>query len=355
MTVSSSLEDLLGATVLTVSGRDCLGRDLLAAGILSGRWLTLEGDLLRGLALCREAPADPAAVDDALRKFRLERRLMSADDFKAWMAPRGLRLAQVREALARGIRRAQEQESPVERASASFDQSDVDREVVREALAAEAVCTTALQEIGYWLADRLLVPDSGDAPGSQESAAIPELVVREHHSLAGGAVDEPDAVRAARFTEFARLDAAYAAHAATLTTPPAVAARARERELDWVEFELDELRLPSPGGAAEVARAIADDGAAAADVAARAGVTDVRRRVRLEEMPVDVRPRLLAALPGAVVGPVTDEGDHVVWAVVERRHPDPADPDVAARCRADLAADAARRRRAGTITWHGRE
>ena len=47
----NGIDDLLAAGILVVDGRELTGRDLLAAGVVSGRWQQLERDLSEGLGL----------------------------------------------------------------------------------------------------------------------------------------------------------------------------------------------------------------------------------------------------------------------------------------------------------------
>ena len=52
----SGIDDLLAAGILVVDGRELTGRDLLAAGVVSGRWQQLERELSDGLGLVAAQP-----------------------------------------------------------------------------------------------------------------------------------------------------------------------------------------------------------------------------------------------------------------------------------------------------------
>ena len=62
-----SVDDLLAAPILVVDGRELTGRDLLAAGVVSGRWQRLEQGLFEGIGLVAAGVPADAAVNDALR------------------------------------------------------------------------------------------------------------------------------------------------------------------------------------------------------------------------------------------------------------------------------------------------
>ncbi|MGO9886236.1 MAG: hypothetical protein ACLPV4_24860, partial [Solirubrobacteraceae bacterium] len=136
---------LLGSAFLEVDQRGLTGRDLLAAGVLSGRWQELESRLSEGLGLvAAECPAD-AEIKAEVQAFRLGHSLLSAEDTRAWMHARGLTMSDVSGVAARTIaRRRGGAGHPVTAAQ------------VRSELAAEAICTGTLTELGWWLADRIL-------------------------------------------------------------------------------------------------------------------------------------------------------------------------------------------------------
>ena len=160
--MSAAIDDLLSAVLLAVDGHELTGRDLLATGVVSDRWQRLESELAEGIGLIAAEPPPDADVAEDVRVFRLERGLLSAEDVRAWLQPRGLTMAGVKAAAARAVaRRRGGTPEPVTAAQ------------VAEALPAEAICTGALREIGAWLADRML---SAATIGRRARA----LAAREH-------------------------------------------------------------------------------------------------------------------------------------------------------------------------------
>src|SRR5579862_644041 len=102
----SLLGTLLSAHILDVDGRPLSGRDLLAAGIVSGHWQRLERELEAGLGLHAADPVSKADTAEQLRVFRFGRGLLSAEDMRAWMEPRGLSIGDVTGVAARAVARA---------------------------------------------------------------------------------------------------------------------------------------------------------------------------------------------------------------------------------------------------------
>lgn len=341
----SSVEDLLAAGILDVEGRQLTGRDLLAAGIVSGSWQQLEAELAEGLGLvAAERPAD-AEVNDELKAFRLQGGLLSGEDMRAWLRARGLTLGAVKAYAARAVaRRGGGVAAPV-----------TGGEVTAE-VAAEAICSGTLRDVGWWLADRMLSAKLTDAnvdPVPLDERRIQQLVFEEARSVAGAAACEPGLLRAERLAWIAALDDAHSRWQQSVTSSGAVDRVLHERELDWCGFELDELRLNSPGAAAEAARQLAE-GTDPRKVATTAGIPVITDHFLLVDAPPALARQLAGAVAGDVAGPWTDGDEHVVVRVRSRTAPHGGDEQLLVRARDELLAEAASRLRAGKVHWHER-
>jgi hypothetical protein len=340
-----ALEALLSAAVLAVDGRELSGRDLVAAGVVSGRWPRLEHELREGLGRVAAAPPPADAVAEVVRAFRLDRGLLSAADLRAWMDERGLTLAAVKAAAARTLVRDRGDAPEV-----------LSAERVAAALPAEAIYSGALREMGFWLADRILSAASADAtvePIALERTVVQRLVFAETRTVAGGASPEAGVERARRLGWIAALDEAHRAWVAGAVSARDVERRLREKELEWCRFELDEMRLATPGAAAEAARQLAE-GVPAAEVAALAGVPLAAESVVLADTGPERARGLLGAVAGDVAGPWSDGSVHVVARVRARRVPDAGDEQMAERAREELLTDVLTRLRAGRVRWYER-
>ncbi|HEX4034783.1 MAG TPA: hypothetical protein VHX66_10095 [Solirubrobacteraceae bacterium] len=337
---------LLDTTLLSVDGAPFTGRELLSAGIVAGRWQRLERDLAEGLGLIAADPVPKADASEQLRAFRLERALFSAEDVRAWMAPRGLSIGATTAVAARQVARRRGG-SPLA----------VETSEAAAALPAEAICSGALTEIGWWLADRVLsakATDSDVAPVPLESRHIQRLVWDEVRSVAGRALAEPGTVRGERIGRVVALDAAHREWEASLAGEAELSKRLREHELDWCRYEVEELRLGGGGAAAEVARQLAE-GAEAGELARTAGVPLSAFEVILADAPASLVRALTGAVAGEVAGPWAEgDGDHRVLRVRARQAPNPDDAELIARARAELIAEGAARLRSGRVRWHDR-
>jgi hypothetical protein len=177
------------------------------------------------------------------------------------------------------------------------------------------------------------------------------LALAEARTVAGARSRESGLDRAQRLGWIAALDDAHRRWEASVTGTREIARRLRERELDWCRFALDELRLTSPGAAAEAGRQLAEGGDPQ-QVAAAAGVPITDHRVVLADAAPPLARVLVGAVVGDIAGPWSDVGEHVVARVRERRPPDDEDQPLLARARAELLSEAAERLRAGKVRWH---
>lgn len=340
------IDELLAAPILIVDGRELIGRHLLAAGVVSGRWPQLEQELAEGLALVAARPPADADVNAAVRDFRLERSLLSAEDLRAWMGERALTLAGVKGVWARSLARA-----------AGGTAEPVATARVAAALPAELVCTGTLRELGFWLADRLLSAatslEADVEPLPLERAVVQRLVFGEASTVAGGLSPESGLERAQRLAKIAALDEVHRAWEADGLGVPEVTRRLHEKELEWCRYELDELALASPGAVAEAARQLAE-GSPAALVAEAAGVPLGARSTALADAPPELKRVLTGTVAGDVVGPWNEADAHLVARVRERRPPEITDAPSAARARADLLTEKLTRLRAGRVRWYER-
>jgi hypothetical protein len=312
----------------------------------------MERDLAAGMLALDHSQPSADAVQAAVRDFRYERRLVSAEEYAGWLASRDLRAADVRAVISRRLAR--------ERGAATMVDGDrhdatggagapTQSELVAE-LAGEVICSGTLARSGRWLIDRLLC--HADAPGQDvPREAVDQLLTDEDALLAANLASQLEADRRRRAELFVAADIAYQAHVRDLCSDRAIDSCLRRRALDWLRFELDELSCASPGAAAEAAELLRE-GAATARVGELAGVPVVGRDLYLEDAPAAIQGSLGAATVGKVVGPVEIDGLHRVWQVKTRRAPSASDPDNRARAAAEIVAAQMARRRAGKVRWH---
>jgi hypothetical protein len=336
---------LLNATILSAGGRDWTGRDLLTAGALSGRWRTLETDLVLGLAGLEHWTPARDEVKAALREFRYARRLISADEFSDWLRQRGLAQRDLAEAIRRRLAREHDGETR------AWDRPG-HRQAALAALPAEAVYTGALLDCAQWLVDRVICLGDGPAP-EVEPAEQEVLLERERELMASEVIAEADADRRARAGLVLAASVAYDAHVAEMCSARAISTVLQRHALDWLHFQLIGFTCATAGAAAEIA-ALLREGTPPETITEVSGVPGEQMRLYLEDAPAAIQGWLGGALPGAVIGPLAEQETHRTWLVRTRQSPDPGVPSVADRARERIVEEYMRKRRAGRVKWHER-
>jgi ABC-type bacteriocin/lantibiotic exporter with double-glycine peptidase domain len=142
---------------------------------------------------------------------------------------------------------------------------------------------------------------------------------RTAHRLAAG-VAAHSALGGTGRPDTAAIDAAAKRFADRAGTPDRLAAVIAVHRLDWTALDLQ----PDDGDEFRTTLADAHDSLA---------------------------PLLVGAAAGDVIGPVTIDGRRQTIKVLARTEPDPADPDIAARAKADIAATALTRAVASRVRW----
>ena len=328
--------------VLRVDARAFSARDLLAAGVVSGRWQRLERELGDGLGLVGAAPPTAEEVDSEIRAFRHRHGLLSGEDMGSWLQARSLTLAAVRGAAARAVARSRGGTSVA-----------VSKDEIAPLLPAEAIFRDVWRELGWWLADRWLAAQTATEeiePLALQEALVKQLVFEEASTVAGATLGERGMERAHRLAWIAGLDRAHTRWERNATEERDLIRLLREHAVDWCRFELRQLRVKTPGAASEIARQLGD-GVAADRVAAAAGVDVEAVAVVLEDAPEAMMLSLTGVVAGEVAGPWRDGDAHVVAYVCERVSPTLDDPELRTRARAELLVEATSRLRAGRITW----
>lgn len=337
------LRSLLEAPIVTVGERVLIGRDVVTAGVVSGRWIELERDLLQGLAASHAWRPSREAVTAGLREFRHRRLLISGEEYAAWLKDRGISQAEVAAAVSRRLAR-------VRMPTAGVEESDLGAAV--EALPSEAIYSDALVDCAKWLVDRMLclTRRMPEMPLAGTAASVAE---QERALVASAVVDEPHPSRMARARAVLSASAAYEAEVESVCSRDAIVAHVLRRALDWLRLSVAQFQCSEAGAAAEIA-ALLREHAAPERIFELSGARAKRQTIYVEDTPQSGRGQLAGARVGAVVGPVAEAGEWRVWRVDGRSAACADDPVVRARACADLVEHRMRELRAGRVKWHGR-
>jgi len=276
----------------------------------------------RGFASLRRAEelgSRPAsdAVSAAAASFRYGRGLLSAEQLSAWLARWELTVTEWGEYLERTLLLDAEIPAGPGPDTASDDSA------AAEAAYVDAVCSGFLEREALTFASDMALADLTpiEAVGDQRV-----MVERTLHAAA-----------------IARRDAA---------SEPGVEREIARHGLDWTRLELAVLELEDPGAAREAAMCIRIDDTDISDVAAAAHAPVSHLSVYLGDLEPWLRPSLLAAQPGELVGPVEEDDQFVLLAVNDRKPASATDPELRRRAASALVERAERRATEGRVRWH---
>lgn len=322
--MSGGLAALAERPLFSVEGVTYSWSDVLAAASARGSLEQLRSLSRRGLACVRRSELlqdglDPEAVRAAARSFRYAHGLLAAEELDAWLERWGLTVGEWTEYLERSLLLERWAEEPETVGAGSSPQ-----DVVEQAELVDAVCSGFLsREALRFAADAALAGlTAGDAAG--ERATLVE-----------------------------QIEAASAAARASAASGPGVEREIVTHGLDWTRLEMDMLELADEGAAREAALCVRHDGRTIAEVAADCSAPLRHMGVYFEDVEPWLSPRLLAAQPGELVGPLEHDDAFVLIAVHGRTRPTSTDPALRQRAEAALV-ERAQRRVMGRVEWHER-
>ena len=308
-----------------VDGVDYRWAHVFAHARSTGDWRTLETEVrqalaCRTLATAQGPPLLPGAERPLAVAFRRARRLHAAEDVEAWLAARGLTVAQWRgylrgEALRR--RHAAELDTVVER-------YPVDDAVVERALGVWGLCSSAFPRWAGQLATR-----AAAAHAICERAGTPP----------------PDR------GDLAALEEHYDGFAADVASPRRLQALLDSRYLDWLRLDAETAVFEDRDTAAEALLCVRDDGWSLSE-AAHAGRARLRRhRLLVEDVDADARPHLVRARDGDLLGPLPLGGQPALVRVLRKDAPSLEDDELRLKATRELVGTAAAREVADRVEW----
>jgi hypothetical protein len=295
--------------------------DALLRAAVAGEWREIEDDIRHG-ASCEtraereEPPLTEADVSAALREFRYEHNLVSADEAQEWLEAWDLSAGEWKDAVIRRLlcRRWTERgpEAP-------------DDEALGDVAWADLVCSGELEALVGRLAECVAIggeaveadrlPDGGGSIGEPMMPAWLGLSETRDHPAVRRLERMEQVCLARRRQEVSaeRVTAAIARHA-----------------FEWTYLETARLVFPAEPMAAEAALRVREDGESLGDVAAETLRPLETWRGFLDSADAISKTRLAAAHAGELLGPFQDEDGHALLQVVARRTPHPDDREVRA-------------------------
>jgi len=323
--VPAAREGVAGRVAFTAGGEPFRWADVVAAAVQYGLWAEAEELTRTGLACHARLVSEGEEVDRrelavATERFRRGNDLLAADDVAAWLRTWGVSDGELRAHLAQALLRERFADELAETV-ARHPAGDAD---VAAALWPDAVCAGILARAARRLADDVaLAVSAGETAGAGD-----EAIARARETA--------DRVRAEAVTD-----------------------HGLEREVDrhrleWLRIDGVAVRAASEDVAREIALCVREDGRALGEVAAGAGLAAGSFRAYAVDLPADLAPRVVAARPTELVGPLAWEDGFALLLVEAKTPPSLTDPDVRSRARERVLGRLAERAVRDHVEWHER-
>jgi hypothetical protein len=299
--------------------------DALLLAALSDAWAVVEAELRAGVAAGADEPGSPRPDTDvaaALREFRYEHGLISADDARAWLDTWELSPEEWKAAVARRALRPHDARGAGAHAA--------DDEALARAAWPDLVCSGRLAEMTRRLAEHVavagLIPPLGR--GEKADPGSPPL-------LPGwlGIPEPRDHPAVLRLEQLAN---AHAERRRREVSEAKIREAIASRGLDWTHLETQRLVVDSAPVAAEAALRVREDGDTLAEIAAEIGRPLESWSGFLDTADAAARARLSSAREGDLLGPFPDARGHALLLVRTRRPPDERDPAVRAHAENEI-------------------
>jgi hypothetical protein len=320
------MQRLFGRPVFEVGEVGYTWLDVVLFAMLTGRWTPLDRAIREGLACVRHLEQNDleepeTAIDEFAAEFRYERDLITADETEAWLADRELEtsdwMAWVRREVLRK-RWAAEVESLLRR-------YPVEASEVVTAAAADLLCSGRGGDLAADLAQRAAVTAVLEEAG-QELEAVPRPGVVERVRTY---LPELDAAAVeAQLTRLAELEEGHARFRAVAATPELIHKELELGRLEWIRIDCRLIQFETEALAREAGLCVREDRLGVDEVAENAHALVQEMRFYLGELDPDLQPRMLAAAPQELVGPVPFEGGYALFLVLDKVLPDEKAPDL---------------------------
>ncbi len=294
-------------SVFAVSSRTFCWGDVVCAASAWGRWAQCEQAARAARSALDTAERTGVALDgpefDAEEeRFRRSRRLLAAEELVAWLNRRDVDVAAWRDYI-RGV--------VLRRRGAADPQSPATRDL-GAAVWVYAACSGTLDSVASELAGRAAVASGIGRLGDSGPLTESELAEWDR-----------------RFNEFCERSASL----------DAIKREVERHRLDWLTLEWRSQAADDPDVVQEAALCIREDGLDFERVAADAGLDVQRGRMALDGVRAELRPHLLGARIGELLGPLAIGSEYWLVEVLAKGVPSIDDPAVLA-----LARDAVVRR-----------
>jgi hypothetical protein len=340
----------LAETAFAFEGRIVTIGQVVLAALRWGEWNDFERAVRTGLVGVQRAERDGASFADAelrpiLIAWRRERRLLSAEDYQAWLAERGLTLADMSAYLRR---------SAVGEITAD---GGCDPAPLAAAVYPEAILDGRLRAWAQRLAQhegaRRALRARGDETPPMPADEVLELVAAAKRAEASGLDEIPVERLRVWAVEVLELEQAWSLLVDQVAHDELIQRCVSAHRLDWQRREWEEATFAREDVAREASLWVREEGLNLSAVAEQAGTVSTVEAAYGDEAR-ETAHMLTGKRPGELVGPIETSSGWRLVLLRERVLPVAADPQLRARAIDELLDDALAPQLAGRVEWHAR-
>lgn len=323
--------------------------DVLLDAMLHGDWADFERHLIHGQACAAEAERtdrwpDAAEIEAASNDFRYARDLLTSEETEAWLERVGFDMDVWSTVLTRDVLRSRWPDLAVLLAGAGAVTT-----IEETLISAEGICSGLFTQFAQRLAERAAVARTSDDPGSEANVITMIEAARTRNAPWLAALPDRELDESLRHLGAIASRAGSALAAAI--TPAALAVHLERYRLDWLRVDLERLDFDTEAAAREAEWCVREDGLTLSEVAIESRRSVMDQRALLDALPVSLRPAVLSASPGELVGPIEVEGRFVVAHLVAKTSPTLDDAVVRARAERSIGASLRSKAVLAHVTW----
>ena len=340
----------LAETAFAFEGRIVAVGQVVLAALRWGEWDDLERAVRTGLVCVQCAERDGASVADAelrpiLIAWRRERQLLSAEDYQAWLAERGLTL----EDMSAYLRRSAVGELT---AAGACDPAALAAAVYPEAILDGRLRAWAQRLAQHEAARRALRARGNEMP-PMPAEEVSNLVAAAKHADVSGLGEIPVERLRVWAVEVLELEQAWSLLVDQVAHDEPIERCLSTHRLDWQRLEWEEATFTREDVAREAGLWVSEEGMGLSAVAEQAGTVSTVEAAYGHEAR-EIADMLTGKRPGELVGPVATGSGWRLVLLSERVLPSAADPQLRAQAIDELLDDALAPHLAGRVEWHAR-
>ncbi len=320
--------------VFEVEGRDITVADVVRAAHFRGELEPIWTALQRLVEHAERAAADDDPDDGSLQsisdEYRYEHDLLTAEETEHWLVERGLTVEDLNEYCLRQYWAATVDEQDEEIECPVLDVTSASA-AQWELLRVELQLSGELERMARRLSWRFA---AACAQRDQPAARLDD-----HQHLDAPACDEmtledwPAGFGYDRqwLEDMRQLEAAYRRQCGWLLRPDYVERSLKSMRLTLTQVDLETVDVDSLDAVREIVMCVREDGMSLSEVASERRYPYQRTETAFEDLPHDVQQKVLGAVPGDVLEPVSHPDGFQLYRLLGKSDPDFADDEVRER------------------------